>query len=117
MYQTCAGYEKQLHPRAPAAPEHERGPARDDGRRGADPERGAPARGALARALAGRDVARGDERVEVREEGRADERGVGDDAKVAAEVREAPDRGEDPWPVCGCVVRSEIARRWAGMQC
>ena len=52
-------------------------------------------------------VARGDERVEVREEGRADERGVGDDAKVAAEVREAPDRGEDPGSVW---VRCEVGR-------
>lgn len=84
-----------LHPRAPAPPQHERCAKRDGLGRGADPERRPPTRGARARGLAGRDVARGDEGVEVGEDGRADEGGVGDDAKVAAEVREAPDGGED----------------------
>ena len=43
----------------------------------------------------------GYERVQVRKDGRANERSVRDDAKVAPEVRHAVNGGQDAWPESG----------------
>ena len=86
-----------LHPVPPTPPQDQRCAASKQRGRGADPERRSPALYTHARGFIGCDMSRGDEGVQVREDGCADECGVRDDAEVATEVLETPDGGEDPW--------------------
>ena len=62
------------------------------------------------------DVRSGDEGIEVRKGGGAEEGGVGDDAVVAAEVREAPNRRDEGRAVegaeCGVLAIRDEEEKW-----